>query len=283
LSLVIVLLVSAPVVSGQEASPPVTPETIDGRFDIGGRFLYLRCTGSGSPTVILEGFPFGTTDWAQVEAGVAGFMRVCVYEPAGYGLSDPPPPGKRTFRHLGEDLWAVLAAAGVLGPFVLVGAVSGGDTVLYYHRMHPTEVVGLVLVSPRGMSPDVHPRFTALLPPADQATDTAMYHGEDEFALDMATSRVEFAEMPPAPIVPAVVIRGGLIEDYPPAWPGEELEAILTASQEATAQALGARLVVAEGVRGNRIWTEQPETVIEAISDVVEAVRNPASWATPAP
>jgi len=74
-------------------APPVT-EAIgpySGRFDIGGRKLFLRCTGSGSPTVVFQGGL--TTDWAKVQDRVAKFTRACSYDPANglWGRSDPAP------------------------------------------------------------------------------------------------------------------------------------------------------------------------------------------------
>ncbi|MEO6472174.1 MAG: hypothetical protein ABIR57_09590, partial [Aeromicrobium sp.] len=56
----------------------------------GNRGLYLRCTGSGSPTVFMEGGDEDTSDsYGFAEAPVAKVTRTCVYDRANLGRSDP--------------------------------------------------------------------------------------------------------------------------------------------------------------------------------------------------
>ena len=69
-------------------------------FDIGGRELHLRCMGSGSPTVILEaGGGTSSILWGPFQEQLAEFSRVCSYDRAGFGWSDPGPiePSFKTF------------------------------------------------------------------------------------------------------------------------------------------------------------------------------------------
>src|SRR6266540_5205750 len=62
--------------------------------DIGGRKLHLNCTGNGSPTVILEaGASSFAIDWALVQPEIARTNRVCSYDRAGMGWSDPATGG----------------------------------------------------------------------------------------------------------------------------------------------------------------------------------------------
>lgn len=114
----------------------------------GGRLLNLRCVGSGSPTVVLDagGGQFSIA-WRKVQAEVAKFARVCSYDRAGYGFSDPN-DRPSTAMNVVEDLHQALARAGVDGPLVLVGHSAGGLYATLYADLHPTEVVGLVLVDP---------------------------------------------------------------------------------------------------------------------------------------
>jgi pimeloyl-ACP methyl ester carboxylesterase len=116
-----------------------------GRFDIGDRKLFLRCTGSGSPTVVFQGGL--TTDWADVQDKVARTTRACSYDPANgpWGRSDPAPT-PRTGRDVIADLHALLAAATVPGPYVLVGHSDGGLFAQLYASEHPDQVHGLVLI-----------------------------------------------------------------------------------------------------------------------------------------
>ena len=58
-------------------------------IDVGGHRLHLNCTGSGSPTVILEpGLGEVSSAMAWIAAEVAQDSRVCVYDRAGHGWSD---------------------------------------------------------------------------------------------------------------------------------------------------------------------------------------------------
>src|SRR5262245_33915388 len=60
--------------------------------DIGGRKLHLLCAGQGSPTVVLEPSGLGTVlQYRAVQAALAGEQRVCAYDRAGQGWSEPSP------------------------------------------------------------------------------------------------------------------------------------------------------------------------------------------------
>lgn len=132
----------APVVDADYARPHQ-------RLDIGGgRRLNLFCSGSGTATatVIFEG---GTGEaaweWLAVHPAVARVTRACVYDRAGYGFSDAPArPG--TAANAVDDLHALLAAAHIGAPLVLVGHSYGGQVAQLYAYTYPREVGGLVLV-----------------------------------------------------------------------------------------------------------------------------------------
>jgi pimeloyl-ACP methyl ester carboxylesterase len=60
--------------------------------DVGGHKLHLWCTGAGTPSVILEsGLGGSSFAWGFVQPEVAKFTRVCSYDRAGMGYSDPGP------------------------------------------------------------------------------------------------------------------------------------------------------------------------------------------------
>src|SRR6185503_7396802 len=116
--------------------------------DVGGRKLHVNCAGSGSPTVVLEaGASSFALDWSLVQPEIARTQRVCSYDRAGSGWSDPRPDVETPAR-IAADLHAALAAAGERPPYVLVGHSAGGLYVRLYQLEHPNEVVGLVLVDP---------------------------------------------------------------------------------------------------------------------------------------
>lgn len=115
--------------------------------DIGGRKLHLHCTGTGSPTVILEaGASSFALDWTLVQEEVARSNRVCSYDRAGFGWSDPSRSATRST--VSEDLHTLLRIAGEAPPYVMVGASLGGIYVRLYQADHPDQVVGMVLVDP---------------------------------------------------------------------------------------------------------------------------------------
>ncbi|HEX5107692.1 MAG TPA: alpha/beta hydrolase [Vicinamibacterales bacterium] len=116
--------------------------------DVGGRKLHLHCTGSGSPTVVLEaGASAFAIDWALVQPEIARTQRVCSYDRAGSGWSDPRKEVETPARIV-ADLHAALTAAMEQPPFVLVGASAGGLYVRLYQLDHRGDVAGLVLVDP---------------------------------------------------------------------------------------------------------------------------------------
>ena len=108
--------------------------------------LHLQCLGSGSPTVVLEGGQGGlSSDWVWVQPQVAQTTRVCAYDRAGVGWSDPGHP-PRDARQITQELHALLGQARVPSPYVLVGHSYGGLYVRTYVGSYPAEVAGVVLV-----------------------------------------------------------------------------------------------------------------------------------------
>ena len=119
---------------------------LEGRLvDLGGYKLNINCTGQGSPTVILEsGLAVPALSWRSVQQEIAKFTRVCSYDRAGYGWSDPGPM-PRTSAQSVKELHALLHNAGEKPTFVLVGHSFGGTNVRIYNRAYPSEVAGMVL------------------------------------------------------------------------------------------------------------------------------------------
>jgi len=139
------------------ASATLAAQSIDigpapGRLiDVGGRKLHFNCTGPAErtgPTVILEaGASSFAIDWALVQPEIARTYRVCSYDRAGSGWSDPRPDVETPARVV-VDLHTLLGAAGEKPPYVMVGASAGGLYVRLYELDYPSEVIGLVLVDP---------------------------------------------------------------------------------------------------------------------------------------
>ena len=117
--------------------------------DVGGRKLALHCSGTGSPTVVFESPSGGAGwEWWAVQPKVAAKTRACTYDRAGYGFSDPAPRAADAVNAV-DDLHALLKAAGIAPPYVLVGNSFGGGVAQLFAWTHPGEVQGLVLVEPQ--------------------------------------------------------------------------------------------------------------------------------------
>jgi pimeloyl-ACP methyl ester carboxylesterase len=114
--------------------------------DVGGYRLHIYCTGSGSPTVVIEsGWGESSATWGWVQPEVAKITRVCTYDRAGMGWSEPS-PYPRTARQFSKELHTLLAKANEPGPYVLAAHSLGGYTVRVYAHDYPDEVSGLVLI-----------------------------------------------------------------------------------------------------------------------------------------
>lgn len=114
--------------------------------DIGGYRLHLWCTGDGTPAVILDtGLGGSSADWGFVQPDVARFTRVCSYDRAGMGYSDPG-PSPRTARRIASELATLLDHGGIAGPVVLVGASFAGFEARVFASDFPERAAGLVLV-----------------------------------------------------------------------------------------------------------------------------------------
>jgi len=148
-------------------------------ISIQGRRLALNCSGegagglrSGAPTVILEtGLGAESSEWSRVQEGVQTFARVCRYDRAGRGASDPV-ARPRTASDMVDDLCALLRAADIRGPYVLVGHSFGGLLMRLFAHRHPQDVQALVLVD--SMHEDQFDVFGPIFPPATAADPPAL-------------------------------------------------------------------------------------------------------------
>lgn len=113
-----------------------------------GRRLNIYCTGMGSPTVVFDaGLGDGIRVWGLIQPAVAKHSRVCSYDRAGLGFSDPP-TRPSTSANMVDDLHRLLHAAKVKPPYVLVGHSLGGMNVKLYAETYLSDVAGLVFVDP---------------------------------------------------------------------------------------------------------------------------------------
>lgn len=167
------LAVSSLPVPAQAApdAPQQTPDTYataGKRVTIApGRALNLRCVGKGRKTVLLEaGGNADSTTWFRVQSLLSPQARVCAYDRAGYGFSDEGPMPRDLEADV-ADLAALVKAARLETPLVLIGHSLGSNIVRRYAQLHPEHVSALVLVDPPEQGAD------ALLPQAWKQQDDA--------------------------------------------------------------------------------------------------------------
>jgi pimeloyl-ACP methyl ester carboxylesterase len=115
-------------------------------IDVGGHRLHLLCVGSGTPTVVLEsGLGEGAAYWGWISTAIARETKVCVYDRAGRGWSDPAAVAQDGVA-VATDLHTLLDRGAVPGPFVLVGHSSGAEYVRIFAGRYPEQVAGMVLL-----------------------------------------------------------------------------------------------------------------------------------------
>ena len=264
----------------QAAPPTIVPKgRFSGWFDIGGRRLFLRCTGHGSPTVVFESHL--THDWFALQNQVARFTRVCSWDhPSGPWSRSDPATGPRTARDIEADLHALLRVARVPGPYVLAGHSNRGLFSLLYASTYPRQVAGLVLID--AVHPAYHKRtlemFKPLVPPEvwqalRQEAMAVPHRLIDPEQLDIWTSerqtRKALRRSPLRPMPLVVLTRGH--PDVPGPFVEQEEELWLQLQRELAQLVPGSRHVITQS--GHNIQDEQPELVLDAIRDVVQAVR----------
>jgi pimeloyl-ACP methyl ester carboxylesterase len=109
-------------------------------------YMHIDCSGEGTPAVVLDsGLGDSFVSWQKVQPEMAKFTRVCSYDRAGIGYSDPS-PRPRTSQVIAEELNSLLRAVGVSPPYVLVGHSMGGYDVRVFAGLYRNEVAGMVLV-----------------------------------------------------------------------------------------------------------------------------------------
>ncbi len=139
----------SPSPSASVSVDPASSPSLEGSYAIDGdRKLALVCWGEGSPTVLLETGGVNLDEWtgSAVVSALAGSTRVCTYDRAGTGLSDPAPERRRDADDVVTEANALLEAADITGPLVLVGRSFGGMIVTHYAETIPDDVVGVVVL-----------------------------------------------------------------------------------------------------------------------------------------
>jgi pimeloyl-ACP methyl ester carboxylesterase len=260
--------------------------------DVGGRTMHLVCVGptdTGEPTILLEAGGGGDVlSWGEIMPVMQSTHRLCAYDRAGLGQSDPPPEASRTAEDQVADLRALLDGAGVSGPFV-IGAHSYGATVaLLFTQAYPDEVVGLLFVDPQ--PPRVTARWRDALPApaADEPASVTDFRDElKTFDFDPSLNP-EHVHLEPsfAEAAAALDAPGPLFGDRPvvvlsaETTPGPQLglppnlsttiDDLWAAGQQQIADESTAGSLETVSGAGHAIQVDQPPAVIDALERILD-------------
>lgn len=278
--------------------------------EVGGYKMHIDCMGQGTPTVILDsGLGDSYISWRKVQPQIAQFTRICSYDRAGQGYSDPS-PNPRTSKNFAEELHALLHNAGISGPLILVGHSMGGFDVRLYSSLYRSEVGGMVLVD--SSHPDQQKRF----PPALNDMDATWLREQEFFEFTMPlgiprllgfcghdpevraaecnfrSMRENVAELKSISESAAQTAATGSLGDMPlavlssdPTRPQPDLpEDLVKPTNDAWQQmqrelahlsTRGTQMVAKNS--GHYIQLDRPEVVIDAVRRMVDQVRQPQS------
>lgn len=268
LSLILIVIV-ATACSGEEHGSMV---------DIGERKLFLDCRGTGSPTVILEsGLTADTSWWDDVLAPIAETTRVCAYDRANNGRSDPV--GPHTGDQSVSDLEKLLAARNIKPPYVLVAWSFGGPIARLFAARHPDDVVGMVLVDTDPV--DYRSQGAPFVP--DDVRERSYWASENDEKLDLDATldlvRSEstpgsFGDHPLIILTPSVPNSGNIGEGGSQGLPGPRIpeldELYLRLEREMQNLSSNSRFVLVDDT-GHCLMCDQPQVVIDAVREVVQA------------
>ena len=266
---------------------------------VGEHRLHLYCTGQGEPAVVMDAGLGGTSlDWIRVQPELAKYTRVCTYDRAGYGWSEPG-PRPRSSSKIAEELRTLLRTAAVPEPYVLVGHSFGGYNVRLFASNYPEETAGIVLVDaahedqvrrfkeeaginivPRGgfvvvsgsdvpdnMPQDVRPLARALI------NNIAAYQTIRDELISFRRSAAQVRDANPLPDVPLMVISRGQ-QAWPDTPKGNRLERLWTRLQDDLAERQAHVPHLYAQNSGHYVQLDQPGVVVDAVRSVIASLRH---------
>jgi pimeloyl-ACP methyl ester carboxylesterase len=258
-------------------------------IDIGGRCLALTSAGAGSPSVILEtGLGAESDEWALVQRETSAAARVVRYDRANRGASDGA-AGPRTALDMVEDLHALVRAADIEGPHILVGHSFGGLLVRLYAQRYREEVAGIVLVD--AMHEDQFDVFGPLFPPATHSDPPELqrvraFWQEGWRSPATTTERIDFVssirsarEIKSLGDVPLHVIIAGTFlhqplippqfrESLQKRWQAQQMQFLMLSTRATYSLALRS---------GHFVQRDAPRTICDAIKDTIAAASRPTA------
>ncbi len=298
------------------ASAPVVTPSLDGsapRFVAlpDGREMFINCIGAGSPAVIFDSGAGGdSTHWRGVREEIGKTTLACTYDRAGRGLSDPGPLPRDTAA-VANDIEAMLTAANIPAPYVLVGHSLGSFHVRQFANSRFDKMAGMVLVDPSGDGQGA--RFEAVIPkayamsnapfekmkaldcvnklrghlvPKDDPLATAClgndadmiesYLSEVDAMAGASTEQLTASHRKWGDMPLIVLTRGDYDKDMPPEFTPADRAGMksvwIAMHEEMTAVSSAGQHRTVAGA-GHTIQRDKPQAVIDAVNDVVAAAR----------
>jgi pimeloyl-ACP methyl ester carboxylesterase len=236
----------------------------DALVAVGNDKLHIETLGTSGPTVVFEaGLGNDSTTWKLVAGPIATFARVALYDRPGLGQSSPlnDKSAAVTADEVATRLHALLLAADIRPPYILVGHSLGGLYVQMFVRKYPNDVSGVVLIE--SSSPDA---------PSQLKTRARLEPGTSAFLEEegIPESNKQVKSAGPFPNAPLIVIAA---TDHGPYF--KEWEPTLMRLQQQLA-ALSAQgiLIVAQG-SGHDVQLDRPQTVVDAVRKMAGAQVKP--------
>jgi pimeloyl-ACP methyl ester carboxylesterase len=269
------------------------------KFSVGTHHLHLYCRGEGQPTVVIDaGLGGYSLEWLALQERIAKQTRVCVYDRAGYGWSDPGPTPRLSSR-IAYELDRLLEKAKIFGPYVLVGHSFGGLNVRNFANRRMEEVAGIILVDAsheaqferleKNSTKSVLPtRASFYLPhlPIPENLPTKIKPLARRFAVtrnSYSTVRNELTWMRQSAMeteknklpydFPVVILSRGKQEN--PHTPEGDIKESIWQELQQDLLKLGAnsRRIIARQA-GHHIHLDQPETILHALESIISQARS---------
>ncbi len=267
-------------------------------ISVGTHRLHIYCQGeeNNKPAVIIDsGLGGFSLEWRKIQSDLSEEYQICSYDRAGYGWSDPG-PFPRTTKTIVSELRTLLSGANIRPPYLLVGHSFGGYNMMYFAKVFPDEVEGLILID--SSHPDQANWFPAVYPdlphgrrrsrfvstpklPAHFPADyrQTAYHlmsarkARNELRFESINFEISGSQVTRAGSlsgdIPLVVLTRG-----ERAWPrthqGEQFETVWVRLQNELARMSKNSIHVIADFSGHYIHLDQPLLVEDAIRSIIE-------------
>jgi pimeloyl-ACP methyl ester carboxylesterase len=240
------------------SAAPSAGGSVEELVQVNGRGLYLACTPGEGPTVVFShGVGGQSGDWDATLSNLVD-IPTCVYDRVNVGLSDRE-AGRHSATDDVEDLHALLGAAEIEPPYVLVGHSFGGMEMLMYAGMYPEDVEGIVLA-------DATLPFESLLDPPDLRAEIRAELNANPEEVDFYGAYAEARALVASIAGVPVTYLFGAQQVLPPEWEEGAYEAALHRFLDGLPDG---RLI--ELAADHDLPLDEPEAIADAVRQTLSA------------